>query len=159
MNQKELSGWLKALVIISGLMGLVLCFVFAPLVGNEIMIIEPSLAHMFWPCLIFIWLACIPVYIALFEAWKIFDNIGIDNAFSEENVESLKKIYRLSITEIIIYFGAAIFLLTQKLVNIQIFIVIFVILFACMFVAMASATLSHLVKKALALKKENDLTI
>ncbi len=159
MNQRELSSWLKALVVLSGTMGIVLCFWLAPTYGQRLALNDPQLAHLFWPCLIFIWIGCIPVYAALYQAWIIFTNIGNDDSFCEENVRRLKIVSKLSIAEIIMYFGAAVALLIANLIHIQVFIVIFVILFAAIFVAMSSAALSHLVSKAVALQQENDLTI
>lgn len=159
MKQKELSIWLKFLVTLAGVMGIVLCFWFAPVFGRMMAENDPSLAHMYWPCLIYIWIACIPVYLALFEAWKIFSNIGNDKSFVTENVHRLKRITKLSITEVMMYFFAAIVLLMVDMVNIQIFIVIFIILFASMFVSVCASVLSHLVRKAVQLQDENDLTI
>lgn len=159
MKQKELSMWLKFLVTLAGIMGIVLCFWFAPVFGKMMAEKEPRLAYMFWPCLIYIWLACVPVYLALYEAWRIFTNIGDDRSFSTENVHRLKKITKLSILEVIMYFLAAIVLLVVDMVSIQIFIVIFIILFASMFVSVCASVLSHLVSKAVELQNENDLTI
>lgn len=159
MNQRELSRWLKGLVAVSAILGLMLCFGLAPIVGSDLAESNPNLAFMFWPCLIFIWAACVPVYMALYQAWMIFTNIGEDNSFCEENVLRLKKVSRLSIIVVIGYSLAAAFLLLIKMVNLLIFMVIFIILFASIFVATSSAVLSHLVKKALELQKENDLTI
>lgn len=159
MKQKELSKWLKFLVSLAGIMGIVLCFWFAPVFGKMMAANDPSLAHMYWPCLIYIWLACVPVYLALFDAWKIFSNIGDDKSFVTENIHRLKRITKLSIVEVLMYFLAAIVLLLVDMVNIQIFIVIFIILFASMFVAVCASVLSHLVSKAVELQNENDLTI
>ena len=159
MKQRELSLWLKFIVGLAGVMGLFLCFWFAPVYGRMLAAKEPSRAYLFWPCLIYVWAACVPVYIALYEAWKIFTNIGKDKSFIHENVHRLKTITRLSIIEVVLYFGAAILLLLVDLVNIQIFIVIFIILFASMFVSVCASVLSHLVSKAVELQEENDLTI
>ena len=76
-----------------------------------------------------------------------------------ENIHRLKRITKLSIVEVLMYFLAAIVLLLVDMVNIQIFIVIFIILFASMFVAVCASVLSHLVSKAVELQNENDLTI
>lgn len=159
MNQKELSFWLKGLVILSGILGVALCFWLAPSIGNEIALKEPSLSYMFWPCLIFIWIACVPIYAALYQAWMIFTNIGKDYSFCEENVSRLKKISNLSIVVVIMYSLAVFILLVMDLINLPIFFAIFIILFASIFVATSSAVLSHLLKKAVELQKENDLTI
>lgn len=159
MKQKELSIWLKFLVTVAGLMGLFLCFWFAPVYGRMLAQKEAHLAKLFWPCLIYIWIAAIPVYLALYEAWQIFTNIGRDQSFIRENVHRLKRITRLSIVEVVLYFGAAVILLWVDLVSIQIFIVIFIILFASMFVSVCASVLSHLVSKSMELQEENDLTI
>lgn len=159
MKQKELSIWLKFLVTLAGIMGAVLCFWFAPVYGKMMSQKEPALAYMFWPCLVYIWIAVVPVYLALYEAWRIFTNIGNNKSFINENVHRLKKITKYSITEVVIYFCAAILLLMVDMVSIQIFIVIFIILFASMFVSVCASVLSHLVSKSVEIQNENDLTI
>lgn len=159
MNQRELSIWLKGLLLMSGVLGLFLCFGLAPNMGSTLAESDPSRAHLFWPCLLFIWIACIPIYMALYQAWMIFKNVGEDNSFCEENMLRLKKVSRLSIIVVLMYSCAAFWLLIVDLVNFYIFLAIFVILFASIFVAVSSAVLSHLVNKAVELQKENDLTI
>lgn len=159
MKQKELSIWLKFLVVLSGAMGFVLMFWLAPTYGRMLAMTNPRLAHTFWPSLAFVWGAGIPIYLMLYEGWKIFTNIGEDQSFSQDNVDRLKKISILAIIEIILYLAATIVLLVYGITNIAVYIVIFMILFVSIFIAMSGATLSHLVNKALELKKENDLTI
>lgn len=159
MKQKELSIVLKFLVSLAAVMGLVLCFWFAPVLGRMMAETEPRLAYLYWPCLIYIWIACIPVYMALFEAWQIFSNIGKNRSFIRENVHRLKKITKLSIAEVLLYFLAAVILLMVDLVSFNVFVAIFIILFASMFVSVCASVLSHLVSKAVELQDESDLTI
>lgn len=159
MNQRELSNWLKIIILISGFFGLLICFVLAPRIGKNILGIHKSMSFMYWPCLIFMWIGCIPIYLGFYQGWKIFDNIGKDKSFSEENVVCLYNIVKLSIMEIILFSMSIVILLFLNVNNIAMYIVIFLVLFVSIFVGTSSAILSHLINKAIELKRENDLTI
>lgn len=159
MNQKELSNWLKILIIVSSILGLIICFTLAPRIGTSILANHPHKKYMFWPCLIFIWVGSVPIYLAFFQAWKIFDNVGKDKAFSEQSVSAFNIITKLCIVEIILFCFGLVSLIFLNVSNITVYIVVFFIMFSAIFVGTSSAIFSHLVSKAVALQKENDLTI
>ena len=60
MKQAELASWLRIIILIAALIGILFCFFIAPLAGKQISIIEPSLSQIYWPFLLFIWLTAIP---------------------------------------------------------------------------------------------------
>ena len=159
MNQRELSNWLKVIIIISSILGFVICFTLAPRIGMSILSKHPNMEYMYWPCLIFIWIGCIPIYFAFVQAWRIFDNIGKDASFSDQNIKCFNIITKLCVIEIFLFCFALISLIFLNVSNITVYIVIFFIVFGSIFVGTFSAILSHLLTKAVALKKENDLTI
>lgn len=159
MDQKELSNWLKVIIIVSSILGLVICFTLAPRIGTSILANHPQKGYMYWPCLIFIWAGSIPIYLAFFQAWKIFDNVGKDRAFSEQNVHYFNIITKLSIVEIVLFCFGLVALIFLNVSNITVYIVVFFIMFSAIFVGTSSAISSHLISKAVALQKENDLTI
>jgi hypothetical protein len=159
MKQLELAKWLRRIVVISAVIGLLLCFVIVPMLGKNLVLMYPEFGHMFFPGLIFIWITAIPLYIALWNLWLICNEISRDNSFCQENATRLKLISRLSILECILYFAAIILLLFLNLLHPSILLVALFIIFVGISIAVASAALSHLVQKACVIKQENDLTI
>ena len=159
MEREELTKWLKIVIVFTGLIGLFLCFIVAPLLGLEMKSMYPEYDYMFWPCLIFIWATGVPFYIALYKGWLICGEIANDNSFCEENVQRLKEISKLALLECILYLAAMIILLALNLLHPSILLMILFIIFVGISIAVMAATISHLVEKARELKEENDLTI
>ncbi|HHU63711.1 MAG TPA: DUF2975 domain-containing protein [Clostridiales bacterium] len=159
MKQLELAKWLKRIIVIIAVIGLLVCFVIAPTIGRNIALTYPEFEYMFFPCLVFIWITAVPFYIALWNVWLICNEISKDNSFCRENAARLKLISKLSVLECILYFVAIIILLFLNLLHPSILLLALSIIFVGIAIAIASAALSHLVHKAYVLKEENDLTI
>ena len=111
------------------------------------------------PWLIFLSLTAIPIYIALFFAWKIFANIGNDNSFCKENAGYLKWISWLAGGDAAYFFLGNIVLMFLNMNHPGIVLYSLIVVFAGTAVSVASAALSHLVLKAALLQEENDLTV
>lgn len=159
MKRIELSKWLRFVIILASLMGVLLCLLIIPSLGKDAVNMNPELSYMYWPCLIFLWITAIPFYIALYKLWLISEEISKDNSFCMENAKGLKDISNLALSECILYLLAAILLFSFKVLHPGILIIILFIIFIGVAIAVASATVSHLVEKASNLKNENDLTI
>ena len=65
MKQKELSVWLRVILVVVALCVLFLALVFVPSVGQDIVSANPALEPAYLPCLIFFWLTTVPVYVFL----------------------------------------------------------------------------------------------
>lgn len=159
MKQKELSKWMKAIIFIACLMGLVFCVWVVPSIGHDAVTTDPELGFMYWPCLLFIWLTAIPFYASLYISFKICGRIAMDESFCAENALGLKHISILSLLECLLYFIAVMTLLMIHLLHPGVLIMIVFIQFVGLSIAIVSAMLSHLIKKASDIKIENDLTI
>ena len=73
MKKLGIGKWLKSIVIITGIMGLIFLFIIVPWLGKDLVTNNPKLSYMYFPCYIFIFITAIPFYIALFCGWNIFD--------------------------------------------------------------------------------------
>ena len=160
MKQKELAAALKGIVILCLAAGLLLCGVLVPEFGRDIAAGNPNYAFLFWPCLLFVWVTCVPVLIVLALVWQIAGRIGADNSFCNENARALKQICLLACVDIGLYLIAAVvgfFLLG----GLHLFLLVFLFLVLCVGIAIAvvTAALSHLVQKGADMKAEQDLTI
>ena len=101
MEQKGLARWLKGIIIGVGLCGLYGYLNVVPGYGQSLVRRFPEFSYCYMPWLVVILLTAIPIYIALFFAWKIADNIGKDRSFSRENAVALKWIARLAVIDVV----------------------------------------------------------
>lgn len=159
MKQAELASWLRIIILIAALIGILFCFLIAPLAGKQISIIEPSLSQIYWPFLLFIWLTAIPFFLALWQCLKIIRNVAADNSFCHANARSLTLISRLALVECAFYVAAAATLAIANIFYPGFMVMIVVIIFCAIAITMAAAMLSHLVLKASLMKAEQDLTV
>lgn len=159
MKQSELSKWLRLIVVAAAACCVVLGAVLIPMLGRAEIKAMPELAWLFWPCLIFFWITELVVLAALWQAWRIFTEIGRDNSFCAENARRLRTISRLALTDCGLYTVCAVVLaLLGALHDWSVFVFAGIVVFG-LAVAAAAAALSHLTFKAAAMKDENDLTI
>ncbi len=140
------------------------CAILVPEIGREERLSNPN-AGTFWPFLLGMWILSLPIFSALFEAHKILNYIDEGKAFSTLTIRAIQNIKKYSIT-----FGVLIILSALGLiVAAQVFypsedtppvgLIGFLITFVSIVIATFAATLEKLLKEALNLKEENELTI
>lgn len=159
MKQNELAKSLKLFIGLTCIILAICAFVVVPKLGRDISYSNPEYAYLYYPFLIFIWITVIPFYAALFQGWKISNQINRDNSFSKQNINSLNKIRKYSLSECLLYFIGSLILLYFNLLHLSILIIILFVIFIAMCISVFMAVLAHLVQKACDLKDENDLTI
>ena len=156
MNRKHSLNLLKLACVLTALMGVALFFFVAPAV---VMDYASHREPRFWIDLIYIWIVGALSFAALGQAWKICVEIGRDNSFSQKNARSLFRICLLALTMAALLAAgvAALCLLGMGLPALLIAMLGFAA--ACALVALLANALSQLVRRAAAIKSENDLTI
>ena len=159
MKQNELAKSLKLFIGLTCIILAICGFVIVPKLASDISISTPQFLPLYYPFIIFIWITIIPFYAALFECWKISNEINKDNSFSKKNIDSLNRIRRYALCECFLYFVGALILLYFNLLHLSILIIILFVIFIAMCISVFAAVLAHLVQKAYDLKNENDLTI
>ncbi|MDQ0174354.1 DUF2975 domain-containing protein [Bacillus chungangensis] len=159
MKQKELSAWLKMIIVICGFFGLLLCIYIGPEIGREMLLDSKNLQVLYTPFVAFIWITGIPFFIALALGWQICSDIGSDQAFTIKNASRLKIISVLSIIEGVLYIGALLYIFVVGSYYMNILFVFLLILFFSVVISVFTSMLSHLVRKASEIKQDNDLTI
>lgn len=156
MKQTKISYWLKGLVIVLAVMGILFfggltCYAFH--MKNE----QPDNA--LWTFVFFAWYTAIFCYVILIEFWKVCTEIGKDNSFSLENTRAFHHMGLCGIAEAV---GFAARLLWFCVCGAATFpIAVFLIaelLLSLMFLILCEA-LSRLVRNAYEVKRENELTI
>ena len=159
MSQKAIAGWLKALIIGVTICALIVYVLVVPTIGLAIARKTPGFAPFYVQWLIFISLTALPVFPALFLAWKIAAGIGRDCAFTLDNAKRLKYIAFLAIADGMFFFLGNVVLLLCGMNHPGIAILSLIIVFACIAIAIFAAALSYFVKKAAALQEQSDWTI
>ncbi len=143
--------FLKIVVFLIGIPVLALCIFWLPGFAN----------YLHYPILIGVYASAISFFFALYQALKLLSYIDKNKAFSELSVNALKYIKYCAITISIIYAVLAPFLFpiadaddAPGLVGIPI-----IIIFASSVIAVFAAVLQKLLKNAIDIKSDNDLTV
>ena len=158
MNKHPERG-MKLAALAAALIGLLAAFVFLPMLASALLEEFPAYQKWYWPCLIYGWVVLLPGFVGLWEFWKICMEIGRDNSFSQKNARALFRICLLALTmaALLAVGVAALCLLGMGLPALLIAMLGFAA--ACALVALLANALAQLVRRAAAIKSENDLTI
>ena len=158
MNKHPERG-MKLAAVAAAALGLLAAFVLLPTLASAMLEEYPAYQKWYWPGLVYCWIVLLPGFAGLWEFWKICVQIGRDNSFSQENARSLFRICLLALTmaALLVVGVAALCLLGMGLPALLIAMLGFAA--ACALVALLANALSQLVRRAAAIKSENDLTI
>ena len=159
MSQKAIAGWLKGLIIGIALCAVIIYTLVVPSFGSLIAGKTPGFAPFYLQWLIFISITALPIFPALFFAWKIAVNIGRDRPFTLENAKYFKYIALMVIIDGMYFFAGNVVLLLCGMNHPGIALLSLVIVIACIAIAIAAAALSFFEKKAAALQEQSDWTI
>lgn len=116
---------------------------------------------MLYPILIGIFISTIPFYFALYQSFRLLSYIDKKNAFSGLSIKALKNIKycALIISTLYVVMMPFFYLLAEKDDAPGLIIIGIVPIFASLVVAVFAAVLHQLLKEAIEIKSENDLTI
>lgn len=159
MKQKELSRWLRGIVIVGWFTCALLAWPIAPKLARDAAFDAPEMEGLIWPCLTFCWLGLVVVAVALWFAWQIFGEIGHDNSFCRKNARRLTMISRLALIDTVLCILAIIFLMLAGAMHPGVLLLVLLIAVIGAGFTVAAAALSHLTLKAALLQEENDLTV
>ncbi|MCT8137076.1 DUF2975 domain-containing protein [Anaerobacillus sp. CMMVII] len=153
--------FLKLAVILIGIPILALCIFLVPKIANFAAELYPNLPYIKYFVFLFFYGTAIPFYFALYQTFTLLSYIDKNNAFSELSVRAIKKIKDSAITISILYvLGMPLFYLVAEMDDAPGIIVIgLVVMFASTVIAVFAAVLQKLLKEAIDIKSENDLTV
>lgn len=150
---------LKIAVVLIGVTVLALCMFWLPWLSNEAGEIAPEFAYLQFPVLIGLYLTAIPFFVALYQAFKLLNYIGVKSAFAEQSVNALKGIKYCAYAISGLYVAGSIILIALNALHPGIALIGFTITFASIVIAVFAAVLENLLKNAIEIKSENDLTV
>lgn len=151
--------FLKLAVIIIGTVVLALCIFWVPMLANKAVDMYPEFLYLRIPVLVCIFVTAIPFYFALFQTMNLLGYIESKNAFSDMAVAALKQIKHCAMIVVILYVLGLALLWLQKALHPGIAIMGGVIAFAALTISLFAALLQELLRNALEIKAENDLTV
>lgn len=159
MNQSSLSKWLKWIIVVVGLCGLLVYAWVIPSLGKMLLSEYPEFAYCYLPWMILVWITGVPCYVVLVFGWKIAGNIGMDRSFTLENAKLLKRIAVLAVSDTGFFFVMNIIYWLLNMNHPGIVLLSLIVLIIGIAISAVSAALSHLVRKAAELQEQSDLTI
>ena len=153
--------FLKVVVFLMGIPVLALCIFLVPSIAYWVAEEIPEFPYLQYSVLIGLYSAAIPFFFALYQALKLLSYIDKNKAFSELSVNALKYIKYCAITISILYAAGMplFFLMAQEDDAPGLVALGLVITFASIVVAVFAAVLQKLLKNAIDIKSENDLTV
>lgn len=158
MNRKNLSVWLKTMIICVGACGALIYALVLPITAGTL---EPfandAAAKYSW--LGVLWASGVPCYAVLVISWLVCNDIAKDRAFTAKNSKRLKIISILAGTDTLFLFLGNIALLLLEMNNLFMMAFCVLVAFLGIVLSVAFAALSHLVARAAELQEECDLTI
>ncbi len=147
--------FLKLVISFIGLVVLGLCvFLLSALIGSRE-------AGDYLPVLLGMYIAAVPFFFALFQTWKLLVYVDKGIAFSDSSVRALKKIKYCAVAISAVYVASMPFIVhvADKDDAPGATALGFVIIFASIVVATFAAVLQKLLRDAIDIKSENDLTV
>lgn len=151
--------FLKVTIFIIGIFVLTLCTFWLPGLAKDAAEMNPGYAYLRFPVLIGVNITAIPFFLALYQTFKLLNYIESENAFSKRSVMSLGHIKNCAFSIIALYVTGLILLVLQNALHPGVAIIGFVIIFATLVILFFAAILQKLLRSALEIKAENDLTI
>lgn len=151
--------FLRLAVFLMGIPVLALCtFAVYQLANNPV---NPDYAHILYPIIIGVYVSAVPFFIALYQAFKLLNYIDKNRSFSELSVTALKniKFCAMTISGLYMIILPFVFLVADLDDAPGLVIVGMVPVFASMVIAVFAAVLQRLLREAIHIKSENDLTV
>ncbi|KZZ84694.1 DUF2975 domain-containing protein [Bacillus sp. SJS] len=158
MKQYKIT-FLKITIFIIGLTILSLCIFLLPNLARDAAVMDPENAYLKIPVLMGLYLTAIPFFLALYQALKILNYIKRKDAFTDLSVISLGYVRNCAIAIIVLYVIGMIMLTVLNALHPGIALLGIVIIFASLVIAVFSAILQELLRNAIQLKSENELTV
>ncbi len=153
--------FLKVVIFIMSLPILALCILGIPWFAKDMLETYTRLSAVIYSLLIILYVSAIPYHYALFQTFKLLSYIDNNEAFSTLSVMSLKKIKYSAIIICVLYIAALplIYLLADASDAPGMILMGMGISFASFVVCVFAAVLEKLLKNAIELKSEIDLTV
>ncbi|MCM3001507.1 DUF2975 domain-containing protein [Paenibacillus cellulositrophicus] len=153
--------FLKVAVFLIGMPILALCIFVVPGIANFAAELYPDHAYLKYLVFVDLYASAVPFYLALYQSFRLLIYIDRNEAFSELSVRALKNIKYCAVAISILYVAGLplLYLIAEADDAPGVILIGLVIIFASMVIAFFAAVLQRLLKEAIDIKSENDLTV
>lgn len=150
--------FLRFVVLAIGIAVLALCVFALPAIAKNT---PAGYSTVLYPILIGMYVAAIPFFIALLQSLRLLTYIDRDHAFSDLSVRALRNIKVCAVSITVVYCGVMPFFyfIGEKDDAPGVILIGVVFIFASLVIAVFAAVLQRLLKSAIDIKSENDLTV
>lgn len=160
-SKKGSTIFLRFVVFVMGIGALALCIFALPSLwrgGSEEF---PAASRAFLFIILIMEAAAIPFFVALWQTLKLLRYVDEDTAFSEHSVKALRNIKYCAVVISVLYFAVVPFLIPIAEADDAPGLVVYGFAFACtpLVIAVFAAVLEKLLKRAIEIKSENELTV
>lgn len=140
---------------------LAICIFGLPIIAKEAAEGSAKMAYVLYAMLTIMYLSVVPFFIALYQAFKLLNYIDTNKAFSDLSVKALVNIKNCASAISLLYIIALpLFYIVGEVDDAPGVIVIgMILIFAPMVIAVFAAVLQKLLRNAIDIKQDNDLTI
>lgn len=151
--------FLRGVVFLMGIAILAVCALGVPAIAKDLVEYYPPFLYL--TVLIPMYASAIPFFFALYQTLKLLSYIDKNTAFSEALVRALKSIRNCAVAICILYtvILPILFIIAEKDDAPGLAAIGLVICFASLVIAVFAAVLQRLLRNAIDIKSENDLTI
>ncbi len=153
--------FLRAVIALMGLGVLTFCIFLPIIVQEEGAAAQGGVAYTTYILIGILYLTAVPFFIGLFQGFKMLHYIDKGNAFSALSANALRRIKYCAVTVGVIW--ASLFLLIFRFAQDDdapgVILIFLVIMFAPFAIATFAAVLEKLLRSAIELKSENELTV
>ncbi|SDX04433.1 DUF2975 domain-containing protein [Paenibacillus sp. CF384] len=153
--------FLKVTIFLLGIPVLAMCIFVIPEIANYLAELYPDHTYLKYFVCIDLYATVIPFYIALYQAFKLLDYIDKNQAFSDVAVTALKNIKTcaLIISALFVLGMPLFYLLAERDDSPGVIVIGMAFIFASLVIAVFAAVLQKLLRNAIDIKSENDLTV
>lgn len=162
--KRTLTGIAKIAIYFMALAVLIVCVVLLPEIAREEAVGKADIP-LIGAFLIGVWILAVPIFVALYQAHKLLEYIEINKAFTNESIRALQNIKFCAILfSIMIILEATAVIIFARMADptedvTHIVTLGFVFTFTSTVIAVITSLLQKLLKDAINLKSENDLTV
>ena len=159
MSSKTLAIFMKIVVVLSALFGLLVCIILIPSIGNEVIGAYPEFSSWYWPWIAFAWIFSVPCFVILVDIWIVSDSVKDDTVFTLKTAKTIRSAVILLITDAAILFTGNVVLLMVNMNHPSVMLISFVVAIAEIIAALFAEILTRYITKASLLQEESDGTI
>jgi hypothetical protein len=159
MSSKTLCTLVRVAAIATGICGFVVCGYLLPFWGAELAYSSPELTGYFWPWLIFLWMAALPVAAVMVLVWLVSTAIKTDQVFTAKTAKWIQTSALLLFSDVGFFFVGNIVLIFLEISHPGVFLLSLLVDILGVSLALLAAVLSRYITKAADLQEDIEGTI